>query len=73
MAELVPLPGIGRKTANVVLGHAYDVNEGVAVDTHVRRVANRLGLVDSRGPGEDRGPADGARPARALDARRPTS
>jgi len=45
MAELVPLPGIGRKTANVVLGHAYDVNEGVAVDTHVRRVANRLGLV----------------------------
>src|SRR5262245_18657995 len=36
MAELVPLPGIGRKTANVVLGHAYDVNEGVAVDTHVR-------------------------------------
>ena len=50
MAELVPLPGIGRKTANVVLGHAYDVNEGVAVDTHVRRVANRLGLVDSEDP-----------------------
>ncbi len=50
MAELVPLPGIGRKTANVVLGHAYDVNEGVAVDTHVRRVANRLGLVDSDDP-----------------------
>jgi endonuclease-3 len=50
IAELVPLPGIGRKTANVVLGHAYDVNEGVAVDTHVRRVANRLGLVDSEDP-----------------------
>jgi endonuclease-3 len=50
MAELVPLPGIGRKTANVVLGHAYDVNEGVAVDTHVRRVANRLGLVSVEEP-----------------------
>jgi endonuclease-3 len=50
IAELVPLPGIGRKTANVVLGHAYDVNEGIAVDTHVRRVANRLGLVDSEDP-----------------------
>jgi endonuclease III len=50
MAELVPLPGIGRKTANVVLGHAYDVNEGIAVDTHVRRVANRLGLVDLDDP-----------------------
>jgi len=45
MAELVLLPGIGRKTANVVLGHAFEVNEGVAVDTHVHRVANRLGLV----------------------------
>jgi endonuclease III len=52
MAELVPLPGIGRKTANVVLGHAYDVNEGIAVDTHVRRVANRLGLVDVDDPGK---------------------
>jgi endonuclease III len=50
MAELVPLPGIGRKTANVVLGHAYEVNEGVAVDTHVRRVANRLGLVNVEEP-----------------------
>ncbi len=45
IAELVPLPGVGRKTANVVLGHAYGVNEGIAVDTHVHRVANRLGLV----------------------------
>jgi endonuclease-3 len=44
MAELVPLPGVGRKTANVVLGHAYDVNEGIAVDTHVLRVSSRLGL-----------------------------
>jgi endonuclease-3 len=47
---LVKLPGIGRKTANVVLGHAYGINEGIAVDTHVRRVANRLGLVRSEDP-----------------------
>jgi endonuclease III len=50
MAELVPLPGIGRKTANVVLGHAFAVNEGIAVDTHVLRVANRLGLVRGDDP-----------------------
>jgi endonuclease-3 len=47
---LVTLPGIGRKTANVVAGHAYGVNDGIAVDTHVLRVTNRLGLVDSRDP-----------------------
>lgn len=47
---LVKLPGIGRKTANVVLGHAYGINEGIAVDTHVRRVANRLGLVREEDP-----------------------
>jgi endonuclease-3 len=50
MAELVPLPGIGRKTANVVLGHAFDVNEGIAVDTHVLRVTNRLGLAEGDDP-----------------------
>jgi len=50
MAELVPLPGVGRKTANVVLGHAYGVNEGIAVDTHVLRVSNRLGLTRSSEP-----------------------
>ena len=50
MEELVLLPGIGRKTANVVLGHAFGVNEGVAVDTHVLRVANRLGLAESGDP-----------------------
>ncbi len=50
MATLVKLPGIGRKTANVVLGHAFDVNEGIAVDTHVLRVANRIGLVDAKDP-----------------------
>jgi endonuclease-3 len=50
MAALVPLPGVGRKTANVVLGHAFDVNEGIAVDTHVLRVANRLALAESDDP-----------------------
>lgn len=50
MAEMVPLPGVGRKTANVVLGHAYDVAEGIAVDTHVLRVSNRLGLASGDDP-----------------------
>jgi endonuclease-3 len=47
---LVLLPGIGRKTANVVLGHAYGIAEGIAVDTHVLRVSNRLGLTKKDGP-----------------------
>jgi endonuclease-3 len=50
MDALVPLPGVGRKTANVVLGHAFDVNEGIAVDTHVLRVTNRLGLAEGDDP-----------------------
>jgi endonuclease III len=50
MAGLVALPGVGRKTANVVLGNAFDVNEGVVVDTHVRRVSNRLGLTTEQDP-----------------------
>ena len=44
MDELTNLPGVGRKTANVVLGNAFDQNIGVVVDTHVTRVSNRLGL-----------------------------
>ena len=44
MDELTQLPGVGRKTANVVLGNAFDTNVGVVVDTHVTRVSNRLGL-----------------------------
>ena len=47
---MVQLPGVGRKTANVVIGHAYDVNEGIAVDTHVLRVSNRLGIARSDDP-----------------------
>jgi endonuclease-3 len=44
MAELRKLPGVGRKTANVVLGNAYSINEGVTVDTHVARLSGRLGI-----------------------------
>jgi len=44
MQELLQLPGVARKTANVVLAHAYGINAGVTVDTHVRRLAGRLGL-----------------------------
>lgn len=50
MAELTSLPGVGRKTANVVLGNAFGVQEGIAVDTHVRRVAGRLGLTKHDDP-----------------------
>jgi endonuclease-3 len=44
MDELVHLPGVGRKTANVVLGNAFHINDGIVVDTHVGRLANRFGL-----------------------------
>jgi endonuclease III len=50
MAGLVSLPGVGRKTANVVLGNAFGVDEGVVVDTHVRRVSGRLGLTAEKDP-----------------------
>jgi endonuclease III len=50
MTELVALPGVGRKTANVVLGNAFGVDEGVVVDTHVRRVSGRLGLTRESDP-----------------------
>jgi endonuclease-3 len=50
IAELVLIPGVGRKTANVVLGNAYGIYEGVAVDTHVRRFAQNFGLTNSDNP-----------------------
>ena len=50
MAELVKLPGVGRKTANVILGNAFNKNEGVVVDTHVGRLAVRLGLTRQTDP-----------------------
>ena len=48
MDELTALAGVGRKTANVVLGNAFDKNVGVVVDTHVTRVANRLALTSHK-------------------------
>jgi len=50
MSELVKLPGVGRKTANVVLGNAFAINEGVVVDTHVGRLSVRLGLTSETDP-----------------------
>lgn len=50
MDALVELPGIGRKTANVVLGTAYGIPSGIVVDTHVKRLAYRMGLSDQKDP-----------------------
>jgi endonuclease-3 len=50
MAELTALDGVGRKTANVVLGNAFDINVGVVVDTHVARLSQRLGLTRETTP-----------------------
>lgn len=50
MEELRKLPGVGRKTANVVLGNAFGINEGVTVDTHVTRLSRRLGLTRDEDP-----------------------
>ncbi|HRP07052.1 MAG TPA: endonuclease III, partial [Gemmatimonadales bacterium] len=47
MAELRPIPGVGRKTANVILGNAFGINEGITVDTHVKRLSRLLGLTRS--------------------------
>lgn len=50
MEELIQLPGVARKTANVVLGTAFGVAAGIVVDTHVKRLAYRMGLSDERDP-----------------------
>lgn len=50
MEEMIQIPGVGRKTANVVLGNAHGVVEGIAVDTHVKRLARVLGLSGERDP-----------------------
>ncbi len=50
LAEVAALPGAARKTANVVLGNAYGIVEGIAVDTHVGRISRRLGLTQSEDP-----------------------
>lgn len=50
MSSLVKLGGVGRKTANVVLGNAFDINEGIVVDTHVKRLSERLGFSKASTP-----------------------
>ncbi len=50
MEDLVVLPGVGRKTANVVLGNAFGINDGVVVDTHVARLSKRLKLTRQTDP-----------------------
>ncbi len=50
MEEMLELPGVARKTANIVLSNAYGVVEGIAVDTHVRRTTQRLGLTQNKDP-----------------------
>ena len=50
MAQLITIPGVGRKTANVVLGNAFGIVEGIAVDTHVLRFATRFDLTDNTTP-----------------------
>jgi len=50
MAEMLTIPGVGRKSANVILGNAYGVVEGIAVDTHVKRLSNVLGLSREKTP-----------------------
>ncbi len=65
---MTKLPGVGRKTASVVLGHAYDIAEGIAVDTHVLRVTNRLGIARADDPLEVERQLMAIIPRRALDA-----
>lgn len=50
MEDLITLPGVARKTANIVLGNAYGIVDGIAVDTHVRRVSERLGFTEETDP-----------------------
>ena len=52
MEEMLELPGVARKTANIVLYNAYGTISGIAVDTHVRRVSQRLGLTEHNDPGK---------------------
>ena len=50
MEELLELPGVARKTANIILSEGYGIVEGIAVDTHVPRLSNRLGFTESKNP-----------------------
>lgn len=50
MEELTKLPGVGRKTANIVLSRGFGINDGIAVDTHVKRLSNKIGLTEQEDP-----------------------
>ncbi len=50
MEELMTLPGVARKTANIILSNVFGINEGIAVDTHVKRLSQRLGLTENEDP-----------------------
>jgi len=50
MNDLLQLPGVARKTANIVLSNAYDIVQGIAVDTHVKRLTQRLNLTQNKNP-----------------------
>lgn len=50
MDELITLPGVARKTANIILFNVYGINEGIAVDTHVKRLSQRLGITKNEDP-----------------------
>jgi endonuclease-3 len=50
MADLMTLPGVARKTGNIVLSSGYQISEGIAVDTHVKRLSGRLGLSEKKNP-----------------------
>ena len=73
MDELTTLPGVARKTANVVLGTAFGIAEGVVVDTHVQRLAMRLGLTAQDRPEGHRARPDEGRPAGAAGSASATS
>ena len=70
MDELLQLPGVARKTANVVLGTWYKIADGVVVDTHVQRISRRLELTKNERPAEDRAGPDEGDPARQVDCLR---
>ena len=69
MEGLTSLPGVARKTANIVLGEAFGKVEGIAVDTHVFRLSHRFGLIGQTRPEQGRARPDGAVPARPLAPR----
>ena len=50
MEDLIKLPGVGRKTANVVMLEAFDCPQGIAVDTHAKRLSNKIGLSNEQDP-----------------------